>query len=69
MPVDNFYQWCYEQLKHDTANININKFISLANIIHESDFFAEFQPDEKFTIELEDAFITLPKVKLYASFS
>lgn len=69
LPVTDFYQWCFEQLKEETQNINVVKFISLANIIHEKEFYAEFQPNQNFTIELEDAFITLPKVKLYASIS
>lgn len=69
LPIQNFYEWCYNQLKLDAESINIIKFISLANLIHESDFYADFSLNQKFEIELTDAIIQVPKVKLYASFS
>jgi hypothetical protein len=69
LPVENFYEWCYNQLQTETENISIVKFISLANLIHEKDFYAEFSDKQKFEIELTDAIIQLPKVKLYASIS
>jgi len=69
LPVANFYEWCYNQLQTETENISVIKFISLANLIHEKDFYAEFLDNQKFEIELSDAIIQLPKVKLYASIS
>lgn len=69
LPVGNFYEWCYKQLQSETENISIVKFISLANLIHEKDFYAEFSDNQKFEIELTDAIVQLPKVKLYASVS
>lgn len=69
LPVANFYEWCYNQLQTETENISVIKFISLANLIHEKDFYAEFSDNQKFEIELSDAIIQLPKVKLYASIS
>jgi hypothetical protein len=69
LPVPNFYEWCYNQLQTETENISVIKFISLANLIHEKDFYAEFSDNQKFEIELSDAIIKLPKVKLYASIS
>lgn len=67
LPIANFYEWCYNQLQTETENISVIKFISLANLIHEKDFYAEFSDKQKFKIELLDATIQLPKVKLYAS--
>jgi hypothetical protein len=67
LPIANFYGWCYDQLQTETENISVIKFISLANLIHEKDFYAEFSDKQKFEIELSDAIIQLPKVKLYAS--
>lgn len=67
LPITNFYEWCYNQLQTETENISVIKFISLANLIHEKDFYAEFSGKQKFEIELSDATIQLPKVKLYAS--
>lgn len=69
LPVANFYEWCYNQLQTETENISVIKFISLANLIHEKDFYAEFSDNQKFEIELSDAIIQLPRVKLYASIS
>lgn len=69
LPVANFYEWCYLQLQSETENINLIKFISLSNLIHEKDFYAEFSTEQKFEIELSDVIIKLPKVKLYASIS
>lgn len=67
LPIANFYEWCYNQLQTETENISVIKFISLANLIHEKDFYAEFSEKQRFEIELSDATIQLPKVKLYAS--
>lgn len=69
LPVDNFYQWCFDQLKSETENVDVIKFISLANLIHEKEFYAEFSENQNFEIELTDVIINLPKVKLYASIS
>jgi hypothetical protein len=69
LPVANFYDWCYKQLQTETENISVVKFISLANLIHEKDFYAEFSDGQKFEIELSDAIIQLPKVKINASLS
>jgi hypothetical protein len=69
LPVTNFYEWCFNQLTTETENISVVKFISLANLIHEKEFYAEFSSQDKFELELSDAFIQLPKVKVYASIS
>lgn len=69
LPVANFYDWCHKQLQTETENISMIKFISLANLIHEKDFYAEFSDGQKFEIELSDAIIQLPKVKINASLS
>lgn len=69
LPVLNFYEWCYFQLKSENEKINIVKFISLANLIHENDFYADFSISQKFEIELDDVIIKVPKVKIYASIS
>jgi hypothetical protein len=69
VPVNNFYQWCYDQLKEEVETIDTIKFISLAYLIHLEEFNAEFQPNQSFTLNLQDAYLTLPKVKVYASIS
>lgn len=69
LPIHNFYEWCYNQLQLENEKIGIVKFISLANLIHENDFYAEFLSSQKFEIELDDVIIKVPKVKLYASIS
>jgi hypothetical protein len=69
LPIENFYKWCYNQLQTETEHINIIKFISLANLIHEKEFYAQFSDEQKFEIELSDVIMQLPKVQLYASIS
>lgn len=69
LPMENFYDWCYKKLQTETENISLIKFISLANLIHEKDFYAVFSDGQKFEIELSDAIIQLPKVKINASLS
>lgn len=69
LPIENFYKWCYNQLQTETEHINIIKFISLANLIHEKEFYAQFSDEQKFELELSDVIMQLPKVQLYASIS
>lgn len=66
LPIINFYEWCLRQLEAETEVITLNKFISLANLIHERELYAEFT-GEKFVADLSDTIIILPKVKIYAS--
>ncbi len=69
LPVDNFYQWCYDILKEDDVKIDMMKFSSISNLIFEKEFDAEFEDHDRFKIELDDVILVLPKVKIYAAIS
>ncbi len=66
LPVENFYTWCYDFLKTETPNITLNKFFSVSKLLLDSDFEADFLENaERFDLELEDATLSLPQIKLY----
>jgi len=66
LPVDDFYGWCYDFLKTETPNVTLHKFFSVSKLLLDNDFEADFLEDSyRFNLELEDATLSLPKIKLY----
>ena len=63
--VDNFYLWCYNALEMHTNEITLSKYFALTNLLLEEDLAAEYNADDRITIDLKDASITIPKVKVY----
>jgi len=65
LPVDDFYGWCYDFLKTETPNVTLHKFFSVSKLLLDNDFEADFLEDSyRFNLELEDATLSLPKIKL-----
>jgi hypothetical protein len=62
---DNFYQWCYDVLEQHTNNITLAKFFTVSNLILEEDLSVEYADNHKFEIQLSDAKLKIPKVKIY----
>ena len=67
--IEDFYLWCYNALKKYTANITLSKYFSLTNLLLEEDLVAEYNVNERKTIELKDASLKIPKVKVYERIS
>jgi hypothetical protein len=66
LPVDDFYGWCYDFLKTETPNITLHKFFSVSKLLLDTDFGADFlENSHRFDLELEDATLSLPRIKLY----
>ncbi|MFC4213539.1 hypothetical protein ACFOWA_20280 [Pedobacter lithocola] len=63
--VDDFYQWCFDALKEHTNNITLSKYFTVSNLILEEDLLAEYAEGPRFEIQLSDAILQMPKVKLY----
>lgn len=63
--VDDFYLWCFNALKKHTDEITLSKFFSLTNLLLEDNLVAEYKTDERKIIDLKDASIKIPKVKVY----
>jgi hypothetical protein len=63
--VDNFYQWCFDALKEHTDNITLSKYFTVSNLILEEDLVAEYDDGLRFEVQLSDAILQMPKVKLY----
>lgn len=63
--VDNFYLWCYDALKMHTNEITLSKYFALTNLLLEEDLVAEYSADDRIIIDLKDASIKIPKVKVY----
>lgn len=69
LPVENFYEWCYQVLKEEEIKPDMMKYSAISNLIFEKEFDAEFEHAKRFKLELEDVILTVPKVNLYASVS
>jgi hypothetical protein len=67
--VGNFYQWCFDSLKEHTDNITLAKFFTVSNLILEEDLVAEYKDENRFEIQLSDAILKMPKVKIYEKLS
>jgi len=67
--VNNFYQWCFDSLKEHTDNITLSKFFIVSNLILEEDLVAEYNDETRFEIQLSDAILKIPKVKIYEKLS
>jgi hypothetical protein len=69
LPVENFYEWCYQVLQEGEIKLDMMKYSAIANLIFEKEFDAEFESNKRFNLELEDVILTVPKVNLYANIS
>jgi hypothetical protein len=67
--VSNFYQWCFDSLKEHTDNITLSDFFTVSNLILEEDLIAEYEDETRFEIQLTDAILKMPKVKIYEKLS
>ncbi len=67
--VSNFYQWCFDSLKEHTENITLSKYFTVSNLILEEDLVVEYHDDTRFEIQLSDAILKMPKVKIYEKLS
>ena len=62
---DNFYWWCYDILQEYTKEITLSKFFNVSNMILEEDLGIEYYNDSRFEIQLADAILKMPKIKVY----
>ena len=70
LPVENFYEWCYQVLQEEgEIKLDMTKYSAISNLIFEKEFDADFQTVRRFNLELEDVILTVPKVTLYANVS
>ncbi|MGF7232364.1 hypothetical protein [Arachidicoccus sp.] len=67
--IKNFYQWCFDALQQHTSNITLAKYFTVSNLILEEDFVAEYEESPRFEIQLSDAILKMPKVKIYEKLS
>jgi hypothetical protein len=67
--IDDFYQWCFGALKAHTDNITLSKFFTVSNLILEEDLIAEYNDETRYEIQLSDAVLKMPKVKVYEKLS
>jgi hypothetical protein len=69
LPVENFYDWCYQVLRDEDIQLDMMKYSAIANLIFEHEFDAEFEYEPRFKLELNDVILTVPRVNLYESIS
>ena len=62
---DNFYRWCYDILQEYTKEITLSKFFNVSNMVLEEDLEIEYNNDSRFEIQLADAILKMPKIKVY----
>ncbi|GHU93763.1 hypothetical protein FACS1894156_1080 [Bacteroidia bacterium] len=62
---ENFYQWCFDVLQTYTSEITLSKYFSVSNMVLEEDLEIEYNNDSRFEIQLADAILKMPKIKVY----
>jgi len=62
---DNFYQWCFDVLHKHTSEITLSKFFTVSNMVIEDDLAIEYNDNSRFEIQLADAILKMPKIKVY----
>lgn len=67
LPVSDFYLWCYRTGEKIDDKINMEKFTVISGILLEREFNAEFDGAERYSIELSDVTLNVPKVRVYAN--
>lgn len=65
----NFYQWCFDILKTKTENVTLSKYFGVSNILLDEDLVVEYTEGSRISIELSDATIKMPKIKVYEKLS
>ncbi|QTA78321.1 Uncharacterized protein dnl_05420 [Desulfonema limicola] len=64
LPIDNYFEWCAVELIKEYESIDAEKFYSLAALLFENEFEAEFIDNNKFCIELQDYTVYSPMIRL-----
>jgi len=65
LPIDNFFEWCYETLNKEVQeNINSEKFYYISSLLFEKEIQAEFLVADKFEIDLTDYILKVPHIKI-----
>lgn len=65
MPVNDFFGWCYKELKKDFSDIDTNKFFALCGLLFDEDLQLEFSKKaERVNIKTTTSSISLPKLKV-----
>ena len=65
LPIDNFFEWCYETLNKEVQeNINSEKFYYISSLLFEKEIQAEFLVADKFEIDLADYILKVPHIKI-----
>lgn len=63
--INDFYQWSFDILKNHTDEITLSKFFTVTNLLLEEDLVVEYVDAERKQIELADAVVLIPKVKIH----
>jgi len=63
--VTDFYEWCFKILSEHTDNIKLHDFFKVTNLLLEEDIIAEYNLNERKTVELQDAIVEIPIISVY----
>jgi hypothetical protein len=65
MPVNDFFGWCYKELKKDFSDIDTDKFFALCGLLFDDDIHLEFpKKSERVNLVTTTSKISLPKIKV-----
>ncbi len=68
MPVNDFFGWCYKELKKDFKDIDTDKFFALCGLLFDADFQIDFpKKAERVNLKTTTSKISLPKLKVEPS--
>ncbi len=65
MPVNDFFGWCYKELKKDFKDIDTDKFFALCGLLFDGDLQIDFpKKSERVNLKTTTSNISLPKLKI-----
>lgn len=65
MPVNDFFGWCYKELKKDFKDIETDKFFALCGLLFDGDLQIDFpKKAERVNLKTTTSNISLPKLKI-----
>lgn len=65
MPVNDFFGWCYKELKKDFKDIETDKFFALCGLLFDADLQIDFpKKSERVSLKTTTSSISLPKLKI-----
>lgn len=65
LPVTNYFEWCFNQLNNETAQVSNDKIFAMTSLLFDEQVEVEFDEDESMlSIKTQTSILKVPKIKL-----